>query len=79
MRRKMSHPGKFLQKIVLPGFGFTTTEASKLTGISIAELENLFAGTVPLDKATAAKLAALGVDPQTMLNMQASHDETSHL
>jgi len=68
-----------LQTIIFPGFDITIAGAAELTGISVPDLEKLFAGCIAVDQAFAGKLSALGVDPKTMLNMKVGHYETAHL
>lgn len=73
--QKPTHPGSFVRTIVLEPLDMTITEAARKLGVTRAALSNLLNGNASLSPDMAIRLdKAFGIDMETMMRMQNSHD-----
>ena len=69
------HPGGFLKRMVLEPLGLNVTQAAKALGVTRATLSVLLNERGSLSAEMAIRFQkAFGVDMETMMNMQNSHD-----
>jgi antitoxin HigA-1 len=70
------HPGTFVYEEILEELGLSVTEAEKALDVRRATLSDLINGNATLPAEMALRIEkALGVNMETLLNMQAWHDD----
>lgn len=70
-----THPGTFLQDIVLPALPYSKVAVAQALGISRQTLYDILAGKQPVTPSTAVRLGAvLGTSAASWLNMQVAYD-----
>jgi addiction module HigA family antidote len=70
-----THPGTFLQEIVLPALPHSKVAVAQALGISRQTLYDILAGKQPVTPSTAVRLGAvLGTSAASWLNMQVAYD-----
>jgi len=75
--RTATHPGEILREEFLPAKGHSISEAAKIIGIPVEQLEALLKEEAPVTPYLAQKIAKyVGTSIEMWMNLQASYDET---